>query len=617
MTETGKHNLAHLKSRLKQDWKVLGPLVFLCRLFCLAVIAAGVVTSFRMLLAGHSLWWDEAALARSLSLRSLFSLAASPLDLVQSAPVGWLYLNKLLTIVFGNTDLVLRLLSVAAYLGILILLGLLLSQVFSSHFTLAGVAFAASMPLLLQYSIMFKPYIFEAFCALIVLYTYSLYRRGRLAAWQLGLVWAVLVWFGNPVCFAAGGCILSEALFGLIAREKGLMKKGLTVCVPLGASFVLYYFLWLRATASDDRMKFYWRDWNFPLIPRSLADIRQIIRCVDTLFYPFYRLEYAVLLLLPAVLIYAAVRKKRELCAVFLSIAVALFASGLGMFPVNKRMWLFLYPYVILALFAGAEALFESIQTQEASFEAKKSGRLLASMAAVVMAGAVALNGGIRYYANRDHVFWDGYEVKGSVAWLAEHAETKDGIYVFSAQVPIFDYYNHYADVLESTGSPVYKGTSDLYVKPYDYTEDLSFITGQETCYLVMGDLWRETDFAGPLLRALHQGDGVLEMAQNVYDTPVFVWHADADKAEAAVKLSLETDGDARFAVVENTGGCWISPLYEAEDLVLVLDAGEERIALPRALAPGGTVRIAVESDEDQIAEMYLEDEYGRRLKSE
>ena len=88
----------------------------------LLIIAAGIVTSVRMNLVGRSLWWDEAALAFSFSQRDLGNLTGEALELIQSAPVGWLYTVKILTLLLGNTDFVLRIPSMAAYVGILALL---------------------------------------------------------------------------------------------------------------------------------------------------------------------------------------------------------------------------------------------------------------------------------------------------------------------------------------------------------------------------------------------------------------------------------------------------------------------------------------------------------------
>ena len=212
----------------------------------LLIIAAGIVTSVRMNLVGRSLWWDEAALAFSFSQRDLGNLTGEALELIQSAPVGWLYTVKILTLLLGNTDFVLRIPSMAAYVGILALLFWIFTKIFKVQYPVTCVAFAASFPLLLQYSNMFKPYITDGFFCLLTVIFYQRYLTGRWKALRLGISWAVLIWFSNPVCFVAGGLMLADVFcrqgksFLLHLREK--MVSWLAIGVPLGVSFVVYYF---------------------------------------------------------------------------------------------------------------------------------------------------------------------------------------------------------------------------------------------------------------------------------------------------------------------------------------------------------------------------------------
>ena len=105
-----------------------------------------------MNLVGRALWYDESALAFSFCQRSLSELTASELDYVQSAPVGWLYLLKIFSMIFGYSTYALRTPSIIAYVGTIFLLYLILKEIFHVYYAMAGPAFAASLPLILQYS---------------------------------------------------------------------------------------------------------------------------------------------------------------------------------------------------------------------------------------------------------------------------------------------------------------------------------------------------------------------------------------------------------------------------------------------------------------------------------
>ena len=59
----------------------------------------------------RSLGYDEAMLVSSICTRSLSELVASPLDWGQSAPVGYLFVVKLFTMVWNTSEAALRIFS--------------------------------------------------------------------------------------------------------------------------------------------------------------------------------------------------------------------------------------------------------------------------------------------------------------------------------------------------------------------------------------------------------------------------------------------------------------------------------------------------------------------------
>src|SRR5512145_598794 len=73
-----------------------------------AIVVIGVILRVRQYFSGRSLWGDEAAIAFNLAQRSFVDLTR-PLDYEQGAPIGFLFTEKLLILVFGNIDQVMRL----------------------------------------------------------------------------------------------------------------------------------------------------------------------------------------------------------------------------------------------------------------------------------------------------------------------------------------------------------------------------------------------------------------------------------------------------------------------------------------------------------------------------
>lgn len=143
-----------LKDKLEQN-------VFenILNLIFLVITLMGAVTSIFMNFVDRSLWLDEAALAYSFSTRTFWNLWNGSLENIQFAPLGWLYFEKILAIIFGNTEFVVRIGSILGFVLTLILLWYLLKYCFHIKYPLGACAFYANMPFILKYSNVFKPYI--------------------------------------------------------------------------------------------------------------------------------------------------------------------------------------------------------------------------------------------------------------------------------------------------------------------------------------------------------------------------------------------------------------------------------------------------------------------------
>ena len=374
-----------------------------------------------------------------------------------------------------------------------------------------GVAFAATLPILLQYSNVFKPYMSDCFFGLLIVLLYDFYRKDKISTWKLGICYALILWFSNPACFVEGGLIGVTGLLAFIKKDWELLKKQILVCIPMGISFILYYVYWLRKI--DDGMNGFWQDYKY-LLPISLGAIKKDWSLTDLLFWQFYRLEYVVLILMVIGLIWAIFKQQELILGLYGVFALSVFASGIGFFPVNKRMWLFIYPLVVIVVFT----MLDQVISENDTFLKKQ-------LLGVALLGLVLVNGGIRYYANEQNVYWPGYEVKAEVEYLKSVIQPEDKVYVFSNQRPIFAYYNDYDfSTLKDTGNEVMVGTHDLN-EVNDCTDDFAYIIEAKNCYIVMGDTWDEEECSGLMFETLEEA-GSLTMVYNEYDTPLFYFEA-------------------------------------------------------------------------------------------
>ncbi|MDR1904995.1 MAG: hypothetical protein LBQ88_22280 [Treponema sp.] len=119
---------------------------------------------------------DEAMLANSLFTRDFFSLSASPLDYSQSAPLGYVYLVKILAIVFGNSVAVTRFLSLAASLLTLVCTYKTTKKFLLIKYPIFIKGFVGINGLIIRFASNCKQYSTETFLVLLCLYCLGLFR---------------------------------------------------------------------------------------------------------------------------------------------------------------------------------------------------------------------------------------------------------------------------------------------------------------------------------------------------------------------------------------------------------------------------------------------------------
>jgi hypothetical protein len=173
-------------------------------------LAVGVAARVTRYLLRFPLWEDEAALAYNLMQRGFIELLA-PLDFGQSAPIGYLWLQRGIVGVLGFSELSIRLSSLVMGLGSLFLFwrvaGLTLPR-FAQLFAVS--VFAVSYPMI-RYSAEAKQYgtdLFLALCAAWFLLEATRSQRGWPWLWLMMLLAAFGPFLSHPFAFAGGAVSL-------------------------------------------------------------------------------------------------------------------------------------------------------------------------------------------------------------------------------------------------------------------------------------------------------------------------------------------------------------------------------------------------------------------------
>lgn len=550
-------------------WKQESNLKKTADIFGLCIIFAGIAVSIFMNLVGRSLWLDEAMLAYSFSERSLWELTSGIFEWEQSAPVLYLYPVKLLTLVFGNTEFVLRSFSVLSYVVVLFLSGYAAKKLFRIKYPILAAAFLANMNFMLNYSNQFKQYMSECIWVLLVLLVYYFYKEKGLAWWKMTLAFMVFIWGANPACFFIGGILVYEFICGLVklgvlprfraasgeaaAEGRLLVRNSIFTGVGIGISFICYYFYWLRGTATSSVMQDYWQNADFPLIPTSIADLKLAQAFVYEIFITFREARVFMVALVLAALVIGIFWEKNRYCTVIaLGFFVTLFASYIHMFPIADRLWCFSFPlFTILAFYA---------------IDKMAAGSRKAELAALFLMFTLMLtNNGILVYRHAENVYWTGEEANAPIAYVQENIRDDEKVYVYYHSIPVVKYRIGYETdrIGDVTADNIMWGTDTP--DKEEAQNDIEKVLQTDKCYILASHAPAER--INPLLDAA-KTEGNLEVVMNEHETPLYYYARKPEDMKASVAYEVveqEEEGDTCYVTirVHNTGSSFINTEFD------------------------------------------------------
>lgn len=534
-------------------------------IICLLVIIAGFGTSIYMLIVNRSLWVDEAAFAYSFSQRNLFNLTTSVFAWDQIAPIIYLYIVKIITLIFGNTEITLRLFSVASYVFVLVLSYCVAKKIFKMKYPLLPTAYISSMTIMLKYSNDFKVYIFDAVCVLLVIYLYYLYNNKKFDFKKLILSYMILIWASNPTCFFIGGVLSYEFLISLINKKYSDTKK---IFIGIGfvlLSFIIYYLYWLRSVATSSGMLGFWENNNFPLIPTSIEDLKLAKNLLFRLANSFDRYQLIIIMLTIISFVIGLYKKEKYKIVILFSILITLFASYLNMFPVEERMWLFIYPILVLLSFDTLNTLLN---------KDKINNFIVLSIALFI----VFSNLGIRFFLQKYNIYYVNEEANELINYVEENIKEDEKLYVYYYSIPVFEYKNGYNNksIGKFKDNVIYgKATflkNDSGIQPKD-------VINNEKLYILISH-YRETsnvDMNDIVLK------GNLELLMNNYETPLYYYTKNISNMKTKVQYKIKSAKikDKKYILtltIENIGD---SILNHEFDNIVVSSRENEKIEIP------------------------------------
>lgn len=416
-------------------------------MFLMLCIGVGLISHIVPYVFNRSLWIDEAMLANSICTRPLSQLVSSGLDWGQSSPVGWLFIVKLITMIFGISETALRMWSLITAFGCIALVYLLLSGKVENNYALLITAIFSLTDRYIYYSNELKPYMSDNFCCLMTLFVWQKYKEKKFSLLFVVIVFSVLIWFSFSAVFFVAACMVIEC-FGAINEHirdtDNRIFKRLGLCAVVLVSFILNYVFWLSKTSNNAGGTDYWAHLRFPL-PISLSNIVLILKMAHQ-FWAFYDIYIAALFIFLFLLyIIICINKKKDksqlLVPFLISLLLLFTASFCGFYPIQDRL---VQVYAIVAIIMAGYACGEIEIFHGALGEVREIAWAKIFFYGI-LAGCLAIvgMGGCKNLFAR-HVYKSGSEVAESIKYLENNATDNDVIYVFCNSIPVYIYENEY-----------------------------------------------------------------------------------------------------------------------------------------------------------------------------
>jgi hypothetical protein len=399
----------------------------------LGIALLGVLLRLRQYFANRSLWLDEAVLALNLVDRSFVGLTR-PLDYGQGAPIGFLFIQKLLIRVLGNRDCVLRLLPLLAGIAAVFLMRQVAESALGRKAALVALGvFAISEPLV-YYASEIKQYSSDALFSLLLLFVFSRFRQGeaRLRHFiELGVVGVVAMWMSHPAVFTIAGLSMSLVLGSTVKKHRYRLTHLGGMLFLWAVNLAILVLVSLRHLTADTTLQDYWRHSFMPMPPWRNA--KWLIDAFLDMFEHPIGLSVAPigagLFLIGCVSL--SFRRWQLALVLVTQLLVTLLASGLMKYPFSGRLLLFLAPAVILLIAEGIERLRLLLHRHSPA----ASFGLWLGMAALVLYGPIGAA-----FENLRHPDM-GEHIKPVMSYVSRNRLDADGIYVYSGAYPAFSYY--------------------------------------------------------------------------------------------------------------------------------------------------------------------------------
>ncbi|MFC1666993.1 glycosyltransferase family 39 protein [Candidatus Omnitrophota bacterium] len=401
------------------------------KIFLIVIIFYGIILRLRCYLFNRSLWVDEAMLSLNIINRDFLGLL-KPLEYGQGGPIGFLWVEKFMVLLFGNSELILRLFPFIAGILSILLFYILIKYYIDPKFIPVSLLLFAVSGDLIYYSSEVKPYAVDVLVALFlyVVFTRLQFRKITIPnALLLGIIGAVSIWFSMPSLLVLSGIGLTLLLYYSYKRDWFSVRILSITFLFWICSFTTNYFLVLVNLKNNKAIFEPWVNHFMPFPPCSFWDFIWFEKKFYGIFYNPMGFTFGGIAILTFIVgcvnMYA--NKRKEFFLLLTPIFFTLVASAFRLYPFYGRFLLFLIPIILILISKGAW----KIITQH-------SGKSF-SIGIIVTALLIF-----------DPVLWSSHfmikpqgreETKPVLEYVSNNIEQDHYVYVYYGAEPAFNYY--------------------------------------------------------------------------------------------------------------------------------------------------------------------------------
>jgi len=456
--------------------------------FAWFLVITGILLRLWRYLGNRSLRIDEARLALNIINRSFVGLF-EPLDYNQNAPVGFLLLQKFIVNVLGNQEFILRLIPLAAGILSLPLFYIFVRRLVNKSTALLALSFVVFSRSLVLYTSEVKQYSSDVMVELIIMIVGLKILIDGITASRLvflGFLGIITVWFSHPAMFILAGVCTALIIYKILDDQKHSVIALIGVTACWGMSFLINYFMNLRAAGNNQNLSNYWACGFIPFPPTSISDMKWYFEKFLELFT--YTDEFAFIGLAVMAFVLGCIqlyRKNKRLFWMLLSpLPFALIASALSKFPFTGRLILYVIPIVMLFVAAGIEFVM-------------KTGGHRNMLTGVVMSVLLLFSLAIHVIPPPEE--WNRIETRPALSFIKQQIQKDDILYVHARLYEPFLYYSNHFD-LNNTNVKFGNKNSDNQLA---VNEELERLKKYERVWILIPNLsWPEKTELRPLFQS-------------------------------------------------------------------------------------------------------------------